>query len=224
MRGYTERLGLAAGRSWPPYPTLTTGEALFAIFFASLSGAAILVHTFGPVPLSFTVPFIVFPSSCLLVGAILIRRQLPERLHAFSSGLMRGAVWGLVATLFYDAVRPLITHALGLTFNPYRAMPIFGQLITGLSANDPLTLAAGWTYHFWNGITFGMMFALVRPRGGVIAGLIWAETLQALMMITYPSFLQARLDDPGFLATGLIGHGIWGIVLGTALKKTSPKA
>lgn len=197
----------------------SVAETLVAVGLAGTSGAALLVHAFGPVPLSFTAPFVVLPASLLLVGAILIRRRQFERVDALRTRLVRGAGWGLIATLAYDVVRPLIKVLVGYAYDPYRAMPIFGSLITGLPGTDPLAIAAGWLYHFWNGITFGVIFALVRPRGGVPAGIAWAMALQVLMMLAYPTLLKARLDDPGFLMLGLVGHTVWGIVLGAGLRR-----
>src|SRR3970282_265862 len=54
-------------------------------------------------------------------------------------------------------------------------MPLFGQLITGLPPSDGRALAAGWAYHFWNGLSFGKVYALLRPRGGVASGLVWGH-------------------------------------------------
>ncbi len=201
-------------------PRLLRREVGLGVLLAGTSGAAILVHTFGPLPLSFSVPFVVLPSTCILIAVVLLHRRLYGRLHAFSGRLLLGGAWGLVATLVYDAVRPLLRLAFGFTYDPYRAMPIFGQLMTGLPGSDPMALAAGWTYHFWNGISFGMMLALMRPRGGPVEGFVWAMLLQGLMMAAYPSFLGARLEDPGFLTMGIVGHGLWGIVLGLGLKRT----
>lgn len=194
-------------------------EVALGVGMAGTSGAAVLAHTFGPVPMSFTVPFVVLPTTSVLVGLVLLRRRLYGRLHRFSQLLARGAIAGFGATLFYDAARPLIVALLGSTFDPYRAIPLFGTLITGLPSTAPTALAAGWLYHFWNGTSFGMMFALARPSGGVAWGFAWAMALQSLMMLTYPTFLRARLDDPGFLLSGLIGHGVWGVVLGAAIAR-----
>jgi hypothetical protein len=203
-------------RLWPR-------EVIGGWLLASTSGAAILAHVFLGVPLAFTVPFVVLPSAALLVGVILRRRGSADRLHAFSEVMAAGALWGLVATVAYDAIRPALTWVFGFRFDPYLAISIFGQLMTGLEPSDPLSLAAGWTYHFWNGISFGMMFALLRPKGGEWWGLLWAMTLQGLMMLAYPAFLKARLDDPGFLLTGLVGHGFWGLVLGGGLRRWRPR-
>ncbi len=192
---------------------------ILGVALGSASGAAILVHTFGPVPLRVSVPFVVLPGALLLVGmAYLSKRQYPQ-LERFAGRAISGILWGLVATLAYDAIRPALVWVFQYDFNPYRAMPIFGHLITGRPKDDGIAQVVGWGYHFWNGISFGLMFALMRPRGGPIAGFIWAMVLQGFMMAAYPSFLDARLDSPGFLMTGLVGHGIWGLVLGEGLKR-----
>jgi hypothetical protein len=202
-------------------PGLMAWEVVFGVALAGTSGAAVLAHTFGPVPMSFTAPFVVLPATALLVGLALLRRGRYARLHLFSRLLLGGAAWGLAATLAYDVIRPGLMWALTLSFNPYRAMPIFGHLITGLPADHRVAVAVGWAYHFWNGISFGMMFALVRPRGGAFAGLVWGLALQALMMLAYPKLLEIRLADPGFLTAGLVGHGLWGVILGAGIRRSA---
>ena len=198
---------------------LTKTEQLMGVGLASTSGLAILLHTFGPVPLRFAAPFIALPAMIILVGSVLLRRRLYERLHAFASVTLSGGIYGLAATLVYDLVRPAIKWIAGYQFNPFRAMPVFGMLITGLPQTDPLAIAIGWIYHFWNGISFAIMFALVRPQGGAILGMLWGLGLQGLMMFTYPHLLQLRLETPGFMMMGIIGHAFWGLVLGYSLRR-----
>ncbi|MBI3910699.1 MAG: hypothetical protein HY320_07175 [Armatimonadetes bacterium] len=194
-------------------------EIAFGVLLASTSGAAIIAHTLALVPLAYAVPFVVLPSVALLLSVMLLRQRQYLGLHLFADRLLIGAIWGLLATLGYDAIRPLLKLAFGFTFDPYRAMPVFGSLMTGLPTTDPLAITVGWIYHFWNGLSFGMMFALVRPRGGPIAGMTWGLGLEGFMLAIYPSLLKARLDDPGFLAMGLVGHVLWGAVLGEGLRK-----
>jgi len=203
-----------------PRRTLGRAEIALGVILAGTSGAAIIAHTFGPLDLRFTSSFVVFPSAVILVCVILLARGREARMHEFARLLLVGAAWGLAATLFYDAARPLLKLMFGFSFNPYRAMPLFGSLMTGLPENAPAALVSGWIYHFWNGASFGMMFALVRPRGGIVEGLLWAMVLQALMMAVYPHFLQARLADPGFLWSGIVGHGLWGVVLGAGVRRS----
>jgi len=198
-------------------PGLRAHEIVLGVVMASMSGVAILAHTFGPVPMSFTVPFVVLPISFMFVGLVLARRHLYGRLHLFADRVLAGIGWACVATCAYDAVRAVMRAVFRLSADPFQAMPIFGHLITGLPKTDPLAITVGWIYHFWNGVSYAIMFALLWPRGGALAGFIWAMILQALMIADYPVLLQVRLDDPGWYAEGVVGHGVWGIVLGKGL-------
>jgi hypothetical protein len=200
-------------------PALLPREVVAGVALAGTSGLAVLLHAIGWLPMSFTVPFVAVPAGVVIAGVILVGQRRFGRLHAFSRALVVGTVMGFLATVVYDAVRPALVFAMGSTYDPYRAMPIFGQLITGLPPTDPRALAAGWAYHTWNGLSFGMVYGLVRPQGGWRTGWAWGLGLQLLMMAAYPSLLRARLDDPAFMATGLIGHSFWGIVLGASVKR-----
>jgi hypothetical protein len=201
------------------YPKIPAWQVVFGVCLAGTSGAAILAHVFGPLPMMFTVPFIVMPSVFFVLLIIGVRSRLNWRFQAAARLLVVGAVAGFLGTICYDLSRPLVRLMFSFRFNPFGAMPIFGSLMTGLPVTSHIAIIVGWIYHFWNGISFGMMFALVRPRGGALPGFIWGLGLQALMFITYPRFLEVRLNDPGFVAMGLIGHSIWGIVLGIGVRR-----
>jgi hypothetical protein len=167
----------------------------------------------------FTVPFLVMPTVFFFLFVILYRRRLHSRFHVVAHLILVGAIGGFAGTIVYDISRPIVKLILGFSFNPFGAMPLFGSLMTGKPPESVVAIIAGWIYHFWNGISFGMMFALIRPVGGKISGLLWGLGLQTLMFITYPHLLKVRLDDPGFVAMGLIGHALWGLVLGYCVKK-----
>ena len=203
---------------------LRTAEVVFGVAMASTSGAAIIAHTFLDISMRFTAGAIVLPSAVILTGILLLAQNREARFHEFARLLWIGAAWGLAATLAYDLVRPALMAAFGLDFDPYKAMGLFGQLATGRPEGDVVGLVVGWGYHFWNGISFGMMYALVLPRGGLTSGLVWALILQGLMMAVYPSFLEARLADPGFLMSGIVGHGLWGLLLGWGVRRTHDRA
>jgi hypothetical protein len=198
---------------------LSPREIALGIFLTCTSGLAILAHAFFDLRMVFTTSFVVLPTTAVAVLIVLLRRRLYGRFHLFANLLLIGGASGLLATLAYDAVRPFLKLVLGFSYEPFRAIAIFGQLITGLPMDDPFARIIGWLYHFWNGISFGMIFALVWPRGGMTVGFLWAMSLQGLMIVAYPRLLQIRLDDPGFLASGIIGHTLWGIVLGKAVRQ-----
>ena len=114
---------------------------------------------------------------------------------------------------------PALVALFQFSYDQFKAISVFGVLITGQPASTLQAQTAGWGYHFWNGASFGVMYALLRPQGGVATGLLWALGLQLLILWTYPSLLQVRLDNPGFLVTSMVGHGLWGVVLGAGLAR-----
>lgn len=197
----------------------STRAKVIGAVLALLSGAAILGETFTPIPMSVSVPLLVLPGALLLTGMVFASTRRFRELDRFADRAISGALWGLVATLAYDAIRPLLMWIFRYHFNPYRAMPVFGSLITDRAKTTTIAIVVGWIYHFWNGLSFGVTFALMRPRGGPVAGFIWAMALQGFMMWAYPTLMRIRLDNPGFLMAGLVGHTVWGVVLGSSLRR-----
>jgi hypothetical protein len=194
-------------------------EIVLGLAMASLIIIPMAGYALGPLPLIHLLSVVTMPMACLMGGITLFWRQEDALLHRFNGLLMAGAAWGLASTLMYDVYRPLVKIIFGYAFDPYRVMPIFGHILTGLPTNHYLALITGWAYHLWIGILMGMIFGLVRPKGGALAGLIFVLIVQTIRLAAYPSILQASLEDPEFLANGVFGFGLWGVVLGIGLKK-----
>lgn len=202
-----------------PAELLTPTQRVLAWVLASTSGAAILAYVFAGLPMTFTVYFVVLPTGLFLAGAVLAGKRLHHRLHDLSTVVLAGAYWGLIGTLAYDTIRPILKWVIGFSYSPFKAIPYFGFMMTGLPVSNAWAITIGWVYHFWNGISFAVMFAVLRPTGGPLPGLVWALALQVIMMITYPNFLLVRLADPGFLISGIVGHSVWGLVVGWGLRR-----
>lgn len=199
-------------------------QIVFGALLASSSGAAILAHVFGPLPMSFTVPFVVMPTVFFLIAVIMLKNKLHQQFHAAATALLVGAIGGFLGTIVYDISRPLLKVVLRFKLNPFAALPIFGSLMTGRPETDRIAIVAGWLYHIWNGISFGMMFGIVRRRGGPVLGALWGFVLQCLMFASYPKLLHVRMQDPGFITMGLTGHALWGAVLGWYVQNKGSKS
>jgi hypothetical protein len=211
----------------PDAPRVSARDTAVLVCLAGTSGAAVVAHAFDWVPMRYSSVLVVLPSFILIAAFVLLRQGRSAAVHVLAERVMYGALWGLIATIVYDIVRPPFVVAFDALFDhhtdPFKAMPIFGDNITGRGTDDALSIAVGWAYHFWNGIGFGIMFALVRPHGRWLAGLIWGLGLEAFMLMVYPDFLGARLDNPAFLWTSVFGHGVWGLTLGWGLSWKGPK-
>jgi hypothetical protein len=149
--------------------------------------------------------------------------------------LWRAVVIGTLAGLFgavaYDVFRlPFVfATAWGLEgvvpqMPLFKVFPRFGAMILGQSLEQPAySLAAhvvGWTYHFSNGATFGVMFAVTvgeaerRYGGGLWSGVVMATVIEACLLASpYASFFKIALT-PGYVAATLVAHVIFGAGMG----------
>lgn len=133
--------------------------------------------------------------------------------------VLAGVVAGAVATAGYDAVRLALVRFGGFTFWPFDIFGVFGRALLGDLADPVVLRAAGVGYHLANGICFGVAYALVWGRRGVITGLIWAMGLETLMVGIYPGWLRIDTLLGEFLSVSLVGHLTYGLLLGSVAQR-----
>ena len=175
-----------------------TRDIILLFCLAGLSGAALIGRVFWNISMLWTVGFLTLPAGIGIAILAFSGRRCHGAARIIADRVIAGAKWGLIATLAYDAVRPFLVWAFRLHFAPYRSHPIFGHLITGRPTTAGVAIIVGWIYHFWNGVSFGVMLALLKPRATPAQGVFWALCLQACMMAVYPKFLEVRLNNPNF--------------------------
>lgn len=142
-----------------------------------------------------------------------------------------GAIAGLIAAVAYDIFRlPFVfskTWGLAAVIPPlplFKVFPMFGAMILGNA--DSHSLAAnliGWVYHFSNGITFGVMYAVLvngqwRRRWPV--AIVFAVGLELAMLFTpYPATFGIRVTET-FVVVTLTAHLIFGVTMGRNVHQT----
>lgn len=179
--------------------------------------AGSIVLAIGRTPVEFAISLIAFPLGVYGAVAVLTYRGASAVIATWAGRLSAGLAAGIVATIFYDGYRIAMRDGLAIPFDPFRVQPVFGQILTGLPTTHPLTLIAGWGYHLWLGSLVGMIFAALRPHGGLLAGALFAAVVQIGRWVMYPSVFTAGLGDREFLANGVIGQLFWGCILGLSL-------
>lgn len=181
------------------------------------SSAAFFLHMFGVIRMPFFVNFFFMPLIVLMlvVGLYSWQRRLPFW-RRFRAGLLAGAL-GLIA---YDLTRLLIYKSGIFNYHPFHAIPKLGALVTGLTPDAPSSIYAGWFYHIWNGFSYAIIYALLAGPAPWGWGIAWAMILEILMVISYPTFLQIKLDAP-FLAISFFGHLCYGTVLGLTVRRAA---
>jgi hypothetical protein len=106
---------------------------------------------------------------------------------------------------------------LHFTFWPFDIFSIFGRLLVGDNAPTAITTGVGILYHYANGIGFAIAFVFLFRRPGVLSGLVWAAMLEFFMVSLYPSWLNLKALDE-FLSVSIVGHTIYGLVLGSVAR------
>lgn len=206
-------------------PALRTRADLGLLFLtlaaAASSIAALLLDWLGWIRMPYTVSFLSLPAMIFLV--LLTVRSGRTGQDLLFNRLTVGTIGGLLGLVGYDAVRWLIQVTIPVHFDAFAAFPTFGHLMTGKPREAGIALAAGWVYHITNGLTFGIIYALVAGPARWWWGLLWGAALEAAMMVVYPSLMNPRsMSD--FVIVSVIGHGVFGAIVGVTCERRAVPA
>jgi hypothetical protein len=179
---------------------------------AFTSVAAFLLDAFGVVGMPFTLSAVSFPALVLIVALTVWAGRVGR--YDFLRRLYAGLVIGLLATLVYDALRAIIYVLSPADFNPFRAHRNFGALILNTSPHTTSALTAGWVYHFWNGISFAVMFTMLAAGRRWYWALLWAMALETATVVVYPNAFEVDRTDIAFLSVSFAGHAAYGTTMG----------
>ena len=107
----------------------------------------------------------------------------------------------------------------------FKVMPGFGAMILDQAMKPGsynwLTHLLGWTYHFSNGIGFGIMYvaAIGNPlKHHWLWGVMMAVGLEAAMLLMPYASLFAIRVTPQFVTVTLAAHLVFGAVLGLSVR------
>jgi hypothetical protein len=178
---------------------------------SAVSLVALVAHIFGVLPMAFFLAIFGVPSLLLLFTLAAIARRINAA--TFLNCMAVGLAGGFVATLAYDGIRWLfgITHL--FQYNGFLAIYIFGSWISGRPTGTAAAAVAGWLYHFWNGLSFGVLYTLAFTRKHWLYGVAYGIVMEILMLGLFPMFLPIT-NKRDFILMSMLGHIVYGAVLG----------
>jgi hypothetical protein len=188
-----------------------TALRLTAIACAGVSGLSLVAHVLGVLPMPYFLEVFGIPSWLVLLALAAWGKKIDDR--KFTSRLWVGLWVGLVATIAYDGVRFLVERGHLFGYNGFVPILMFGSWITGRPTSSLAAKLAGWSYHYWNGITFAIIYTLGLGKRHWLYGIGYAMLLECCMLGLFPLFVPVtrKLD---FIAVSMIGHVAYGAVLG----------
>jgi hypothetical protein len=178
--------------------------------------AALLLQWAGWIRMPYTISFLSLPGMIAIIALMVWTRRTSRDL--FFNRLTVGTVGAALGLVGYDFVRWFVQVSLPVNFDAFAAFPVFGHLMTGRPTIDSIAITAGWAYHLTNGWTFGIIYALLAGPARWWWGLVWGATLEAAMMIVYPSLLHPK-SVSSFVIVSVIGHAVFGAIVGVTAER-----
>ncbi|MCP3973586.1 MAG: hypothetical protein GY720_03745 [bacterium] len=171
-----------------------------------------MLDVYDVIAMPFTLSFFALPATVAVVamGAWanrVNRRDVVRRMWV-------GVVAGAAGTAVYDLSRLVVAWATPASFDPFRAHPNFGALMLSTTPDQTAAIVAGWGYHFWNGLSFAVMFALIAGAARARWAVLWALVLESATIMVTPRYTGISQTDVAFISVSLVGHLFYGIVLG----------
>lgn len=133
--------------------------------------------------------------------------------------LLLGALGGLIGTLAYDVAR-LPFHLAGLrVFAPISA---YGVWLAEASASSRYTDSLGLVYHFSNGLSFGIMYALAARGRHWFLAVLWACAIETLALVSPFGVVFALTGNVPAILIAYWGHVAYGVPLGLMVQHPAP--
>jgi hypothetical protein len=200
-----------------PMKTLKTGLLLVVTLAAASVGPLIFPATqagYGTMAQS-AKQFLLPAFAVLIAVAILSWKSFPT----IGRSILWGGLAGAIATIGLEIVR--IT-GFKMGYMPGNLPRLMGVLLLDRFALGPSFASdfAGWAYHFWNGASFGIIYALLLGTTRRWVGLTYGIAI-GLGFLVSPVVVSLGVGyfglqfSIGFPITVLAAHAVFGLLLGT---------
>lgn len=163
---------------------------------------------------------LLIPSIVILLA--LLATSLARGHARLTRRLLVGAGAGIAATAGLELVRMSSFHLGGMPGDLPRLM---GVLLTDrfMLGPSPLSDALGFLYHFWNGASFGILFAVILGRRSTW----WAIGFGQLIGIGFLLSPAVKALGIGFMGAGMptmpltvvLAHLVYGVILGSLTRR-----
>ena len=219
-------------------------ELGLTIIIIILSGASATLLVFGPLEIiSYTVyrDIAIIPSVIIIFAiGILVRSKFPR----ITNRIFIGMAAGTIASFALEAIRipgymftkwipgdGMISLPGLLLTEKIISIAGFKQMVmqsgVGMSMyHAPIDVyMIGVLWHFWNGATFGIIYALIIGKGKWWYGMIWAVIIEMGMMLApYMIVMKGpfgieHMNGYNIFVMTLIAHLAFGAVLGILVQK-----
>lgn len=194
--------------------------SLLALAAAGVSPNLFWIAQAGYAPLSTLGTHVLVPAAVALVVVLIV--ALARHRTRLSNRIIAGAAAGVIATVGLEVIRFTSFRLGGM---PGSMPELLGVLMLNRFMAGPSLLSniVGWAYHFWNGVSFGIVFAVVFGRKPLVWALVYAEFVGLGFLIspavTAMGIGFMGLNMPAMPITVVIAHTVYGVILGLLCRR-----
>ncbi len=191
---------------------------LIVLFLAGVAPNLFPISQTGTEALSSLASKYLIPSAAIIFATTVLIYFL--KYNKLNHQIYNGMLAGLVATVGLEIVREVGFRVGGM---PGDLPKLMGVLLLDRFAEGPgfWSNVAGWTYHFWNGACFGIIFSLVFGRPKIWVGIVYGFFIGIGFMISpvtrtlgIGAFGFQFKDGYQFITTVTLAHLAFGAILG----------
>jgi len=217
------------------------GLTILIIILSGASASLLLLPPLGIISYSAFRDIAILPSVVIIFAIGILARSKYPRL---TSRVFKGMAAGAIASIGLETIRiPAYMFAKWMPMDSMISLPglLLTEKITALSqvkqvimqSGIPMNLyhapldafLAGGLWHFWNGATFGIIYALLIGKGKWWYGMIWAVVIELTMMMA-PYLIMMKgpfgieyMDGYNIFVITLIAHLVFGAILGIIVQR-----
>lgn len=200
--------------------------SVVALLAAGISPNLFVVSQAGYANLSDLAVEFLFPSIAILIIIFFVSYFVG--LRDFNKQLKNGFIGGIIGTVGLEIVREIGFHLGGM---PGDLPKLMGVLLLNQFASGPDTLSniAGWSYHFWNGVSFGIIYSIIFGKGNKWTGIAYGILIGIGFMMS-PVVISLGVGQFGvdfgwgFSVTVILAHLAFGFLLGWFILKQNPES
>lgn len=188
---------------------------ILVLFLGGISPNLFPAAQAGIAKLSWLATRLLIPSLLWLILVLVVSEWRGHR--ALVRRALGGAAAGMVATLGLELVR---TASFRLGGMPGDLPQLLGVLLTDRFMLGPSQLSnlLGYAYHFWNGASFGLVFAVLLGRRTIVWTLVWGQLI-GLGFLVSPAVKAMGigfmgLGMPAMPITVVFAHLVYGTLYG----------
>ena len=186
---------------------------LFCFILCIPSGFALMVKVYGLMEMRPFVLAVCLPCIALLLILVWLTNA---KFPLIGTDLAIGAVAGLVGAVAYDLIR---IPAVLVGYRVFETISVFGLWLLNAEKSSRFTELAGWSYNYFNGICFGMMYALFMRGRHWGFGVLWAFILESIAIFTPFGLIFSVRGNIPVMFIAYAAHIAYGVPLGKAVQK-----